>query len=169
MQIASSPAASIPAATASRRIAYSAREMVGGRADVPVPFRPFGPPPRLAGRETFFSVCGKLFHRLCDLLWVGHEELFLRTVERHRRDVGRSDAHDWPVEAVECVLGDDRRYLAAEPPGHVVLVHDHGLARLAHRLQDRLPVQARHRPAADDLPAPALPLEVLGCVAAGAW
>src|SRR3979411_519800 len=113
MQIASSPAASIPAATASRRIAYSAVEMVGRRADVQVPFGPFGPPPRLAGRETFFSVCGKLFHRLCDLLWVGHEDLFLRTVERHRRDVRGRDSHDRPVEAVECVLGDDRRNLAA--------------------------------------------------------
>src|SRR5260370_34342070 len=117
----------MPAATASRRIAYSSVEIVGYVSLLDPPW---------GGTEDFL-VRGKLSHRLRDLVRVGHEELLLPGVERHRRDVRRGDADDRAVEVPEGVLRDDRRHLGPEAPGQVVFMHDHTLAGLAHRLEDR--------------------------------
>src|SRR5258708_21223250 len=105
----------MPAATASRRIAYSSVEIVG--------YVSFLDPP--CGGTEDFLVRGKLSHRLRDLVRVGHEELLLRCVERHRRDVRRGDADDRAVEVAEAVLRADRRHLGPEAPARVVLLHDH--------------------------------------------
>src|SRR2546426_12763358 len=116
----------MPAATLSLRIAYSAAEICGtSRTDGFA----FG----------FGLVGGKLSHCLRDLLRVGHEELFLRRVERHRRDIWSGDSSDGAVQAVESVLGDGGRDLGAEPAREVVFVYDDSLARLPDRLQDRVP------------------------------
>src|SRR5438445_12947637 len=72
---------------------------------------------------VFFLVRGKLPHRLRDLRRAGHEELLLRGVERHCRDVWRGDADDRPVEAVESMLRDDGCDFPPEPAGDVVLVN----------------------------------------------
>src|SRR5216684_1928267 len=109
----------MPAATASRRMAYSAPDTDG---NVPLP-----DPPPCGGRGTFL-VRGKFSHCLRDLVGVGHEELLLWSVERHGRDVGRRDPDHRAVEVAEGVLRDDGRDLGAETPGQVVLVHDHSLA-----------------------------------------
>src|SRR5712692_10039033 len=130
----------MPAATASRRMAYSSVETDGNDL-VPC-----------GGREDFL-VRGKLSHRLRDLVRAGHEELLLRCVERHRRDVRRGDADDRAVEVAEGVLRDDRRHLGPEAPGQVVLMHDHTLAGLAYRLEDRVPVEGREGPEVDHLDA----------------
>src|SRR6267378_616772 len=106
----------MPAATASRRLEYSDAAIAGTLRDAVAPLRPCGPPPRRAATEIFF-VGGKLSHCLRDLLRVGHEELFMRCVERHRGDVGSGDSSDGAVQAVERVLRDDGRDLGAEPTG----------------------------------------------------
>src|ERR1700693_4599206 len=119
----------MPAATASRRIAYSSVEMVGYD---PVPFvRPSPrPSPASAGEGEDFLVRGKFSHRLRDLVRVWHEELLLRGVERNGRDVRRRDPDDRAVEVAESVLRDDCSDLRAEASGQIVLVDDHALARL---------------------------------------
>src|ERR1700682_6428053 len=66
-------------------------------------------------------VRGKLSQRLRDLVWVGHEELLLRGVERHCGDVRTRDPYDRPVEVVESVLRDDRRDLRSKASSEVVL------------------------------------------------
>src|SRR5580704_1047231 len=139
----------MPAATASRRMEYSSVVTIG-----------YDPPPRpspLRGTETSlpgmedFLVRGKLSHRLRDLVWIRHEELLLRGVERHGRYVWRCDPHHRAVEVAESVLRDDGGYLGAETSGQVVLVHDHSLAGFAHRFQDRVPVERRQRAEVDHL------------------
>src|SRR5690349_25092449 len=101
----------MPAATLSRLRSYSALEMAGTV--------------RTTGLAIRFrrSVGGKVPDRLRDLLRARHEELLLGPVEGHGRDVRRGDTCHRAVEVVEFVLGDDRRNLAAEPAGEVVLVH----------------------------------------------
>src|SRR6476646_7823330 len=117
----------MPAATASRRSAYSWSEIDSteelARA---LPVR--------------FLVGGKFFYCLSDFFWVRHVEVFLWCVERHGRDVGGGHSHHWSIEVVEGVLRDDRRPLGAKAPGPVVLVDDHRLARLSHRRQDRVSI-----------------------------
>src|SRR4030081_1492248 len=93
--MASRPAASMPAATASRRLPYSSLEIwikafslprTGegrGGGTLPWPFRRDWGPLVLLDR----LIGGKLPHRLRDLLRVRHEELFLRRVERAGRAV----------------------------------------------------------------------------------
>src|SRR5690242_21827027 len=100
----------MPAATLARRSAYSACEIAGTWTGAR------GLAARLVG--------GKLAHRLRDLGRARHEEILLRGVEGHARDVGRGDAHDRAVEVVERVLGDDGGDLRSEAAGQVVLVHD---------------------------------------------
>src|SRR5258708_10581776 len=125
---ASRPGASIPAHTAWRLAAYSSGPTCGTlRCSTPLSLTL---PPE-GGGDTVFLVRGKLSHRLRDLLRVGHEEILLRGVERHGRDVGGGDAHHRPVEAVESMLRDDRPRLRSKTPADVVLVHDHRLAGLA--------------------------------------
>src|SRR5579864_1604037 len=131
--MASRPAASRPAATASRRRAYSAGSIRGSSLTGAL----------FTARRL---VGGKLPHRVRDLLGVGHEELLLRAVEGHRRYVGCRDAHDRPVQVVEGVLGDDRGDLGPEAPCEVVLVDDHRLAGAPDRLEDRLAVEGRQGP-----------------------
>src|SRR5258708_18275983 len=150
-QIASRPAASMPAATASRRMEYSASEIDGND--------PLPDPPPCVGRGVFL-VRGKLSHRLGDLVWVGHEELLLWSVERHGRDVRRRDPDHRAVEVAEGVLRYDGRDLGAKTPGQVVLVHDHSLAGLADRFQDRVPVERRHRAEVDHLDAHSVRLQL---------
>src|SRR6266852_4657526 len=99
----------MPAVTHSRRIANSAGEIWG------TSFTPLTPTLSPVGERGVFLVRGKLAHRLRDLPRAGHEEVLLRCVERHRRDVGGGDANDGPVEIVEGVLGDDRRDLRPKP------------------------------------------------------
>src|SRR5579864_5764924 len=144
MHAASSPAASMPAATHSRRSAYSAWEIdetwtVLGAA---------------------FLVRGKLAHRLGDLLRAGHEEVLLGPIERHGGDVGRGHPRHRPIQVVERVLRDDRRDLRAKSPREVVLVDDQRLAGLAYRAEDRVSVKRRQRPEVDDLHAHAFGLEL---------
>src|SRR5438128_12467624 len=100
MHIASRPEACMPAATLSRRSRYSSGETDGTVWVFAL------------GARALRLVGGKLAHRLRDLLGVGHEELFLRRVERHGGDVWRSDPHHRPVEVLKGVLGDDRRHLS---------------------------------------------------------
>src|SRR5438132_3247763 len=97
----------MPAATASRRSAYSWSVMCGGAdLDGPLPTLSLKgegacsglggplPSPLPEGEGACgFLVGGKFSYCLCDLFWVGHEEVFLRGVERHRRDVWGSDPH----------------------------------------------------------------------------
>src|SRR6266849_3641664 len=133
----------MPATTASRLARYSSSDICG----TSVPSRP----PRERGGVRL--VRGKVAHRFGDLFGAGHEELLLRTVEWHRGNVGRRDAHNWTVEAVERVLRDGRRDLRAETAGQVVLVYDHRLAGLLRRGQDGGSVQRRKRSQVDDLDA----------------
>src|ERR1700680_903147 len=111
----------MPAPTASRRSANS-----WGLIDLML----WGPCAAFAGGRgvgtclpaaAVFLVRGKFSHCLRDLGRAGHEELLLRTVKRHRGNVGRGDAHNRPIEIPECVLRDDRRHLAAEATCEVVL------------------------------------------------
>src|SRR5216683_5061216 len=128
----------MPAHTAARRAAYSSGEICGTvRCSTPLSLTL---PPE-GGGDTTFLVRGKLSHRLRDLFRVGHEEIFLRGVERHGWDVGCGDAYDRPIQAVESMLRDDGRDLRSKPAGDVVLVHDHRLAGLAHGFEDRFTVQ----------------------------
>src|SRR6266446_5906791 len=112
----------MPAATLSRRRLYSACSIWGGGTWV------------LGGRGRALPeplVGGKLAHRLGDLGRAGHEEILLRRVEGHRRDVRRRHANHGSVETVESVLRDDGRNLGAKAAREVVLMDDHRLARLA--------------------------------------
>src|SRR5438105_15191284 len=155
----------MPAATLSLRIAYSGGEIWGTwrTAGFSLPTRWGGPgwgrAPGLAFRVGLIG--GKLAHRLRDLFRVGHEELFLWDVERHRGDIGCRDANHRPVEVLESVLGDDCRHLSPKPACAVVLVHDDRLARLADRVEDRLPVERRQSSQVHDLDADALRFELL--------
>src|ERR1700693_5074212 len=179
--MASSPAASIPAPTASLLSAYSC-VLIDGRvwwaAVAAESVVPANAPARKAalrmgltdrslsrlplGEREPFLVGGKLFHRLRDLLRVGHVELFLRGVEGHRRQVWGGDPHDRAVEVFKRVLGDDRRDLRTKTSGQVVLVDHHRLAGFAHRLQDGVAVQRNERPQVDDLDADAITRQLLG-------
>src|SRR5450759_1007313 len=146
----------MPAATASRRIAYSA---VAIEVYVSLPREAEawgGGPAVLFGR----LIRGKLPHRLRDLVRVRHKELLLRAVERHGRDVRGRDADHRAVEVVEGLLRDDRRDLGAKTPAQVVLVHDHALARLADRLEDRFPAHGCQGPQVGVLHADALRLQL---------
>src|SRR5947207_7895755 len=107
----------MPAATASLLFRYSPWEMVG--ISLPTAWGGPGWGLRLLDRR---SVGGKLAQRLGDLVRAGHEEVLLRPIERHRRDIRGRDPHDRPVQAVEGVLGDDRGDLRAESSREVVLV-----------------------------------------------
>src|ERR1700686_1499725 len=142
----------MPAATASRRIEYSSLETVGYDPP-PDQDRARSWPPPWRGNGDIFLVRGKFSHRLRDLVGVRHEELLLRGVEGHRRDVRRRDPHHRAVEVTESVLRDDRGYLGAETSGQVVLVHDHALPGFTHRCQDRVPVERRQRAEVDHLHA----------------
>src|SRR5450759_5565771 len=146
----------MPAATASRRIAYSAGA-IEGYVSLPREAEASG-----GGPSVLFGrlIRGKLPHRLRDLVRVRHKELLLRAVERHGRDVRGRDADHRAVEVVEGVLRDDRRDLGAKTPAQVVLVHDHALARLADRLEDRIPGLRRKGPQVDDVHADALRLHL---------
>src|SRR3989442_1513336 len=104
---------------------------------------------------VFFLVRGKLPHRLRDLRRAGHEELLLRGVERHCRDVWRGDA-------VESMRGDDGCDSPPDPAGDVVLVNDHRLAGLANRFEDRVTVERRQTSQVDHLDAHAFGVELLG-------
>src|SRR5579859_2215914 len=141
----------MPAQTASLRLRYSSGRTWGTSLPTVWGGPGWGAPP-----EPDLLVRGKRAHRLRDLLRAWHEEVLLRRVERHRGDVRRRDARDGPVEAVERVLGDERRDLRAETAGEVVLVHDHGLSRLADRLEDGVPVEGGQSPQVDDLDADAV-------------
>src|SRR5438309_9818688 len=101
----------MPAATLSRRSWYSAWSIEGR-------VRTAG----LGGRRRRL-VGGKLSGRVGDLLGARHEEVLLRSIERHGRHVRRGKASHRAVEVLERVLGDDRRDLGAKPAGQVVLVH----------------------------------------------
>src|SRR5258708_25184395 len=131
----------MPAATASRRIAYSSLEMAGYDPPPDQDRERSWPPSPLRGRGDMRLVRGKFSHRLGDLVRVRHEELLLRSVERHGRDVRRRDPDHRAVEVAEGVLRDDGGDFGAETPGQVVLVHDHSLAGFADRFQDRVPVE----------------------------
>src|SRR5437879_2399834 len=147
--MASSRIASMPAHTASRRALYSSAVMCGTV--------------RVAAAFGLVAVLvrGKLPHRLGDLVRAGHEEVLLWRVERHPWHVWRRDPHDRTVEAVECVVRDGSSDLGAKPTGEVVLMHDHSLARLAHRLEDGVAVEWGQRAQVDDLDADTLRLELL--------
>src|SRR5258706_12886825 len=100
----------MPAATASRRMEYSAAE-IDGKVALPACRGGMGwGGAVLSGR----LVRGKLSHRLRDLLRVRHEELLLRGVERHGRDVRRRHADDRAVQVAKSVLRDDRHNFGAE-------------------------------------------------------
>src|SRR6202521_4977797 len=119
----------MPAATASRRIACSCVEICINWSLPRSPGRSVGPilialarkVARSAGwggalgsgRGEGFLVRGKLSHRLRDLVRVRHEELLVRSVERHGRDVWRRDPDHRAVEVTEGVLRDDGRDLGA--------------------------------------------------------
>src|SRR3982075_962308 len=110
--MASRPAASIPADTASLRLACSSMDIVGKAASLP-------------GKEEAWevrlcllrgpSVRGKFSRRLGDLMRVWHEELLLRGVERHRRDIRPGDPYDRAVQVAKSVLGDDGGDLRSKP------------------------------------------------------
>src|SRR5438093_11021141 len=121
--MASRPAACMPAAMASRPFRYSSGEIEG----ISLPTACGGPGwgLRLLDRR---SVGGKSANRLRDLLRARHEEVLLRSIERHRRDVRRRDPHDWSIQAVESVLGDDRGDPRPESAPEVVLVDHYRLA-----------------------------------------
>src|SRR6202022_3221525 len=125
----------MPAHTAVRLSAYSSEPTCGKATGA------------FAG--AFFLVRGKSSHRLRDLLRVGHEEILLRGVERHRRDVGSGDAHDRPIQAVESMLRDDRRNFGSEAAGEVVFVHHNRLARLPPRFEDGVAAPGAKAPEAD--------------------
>src|SRR3989442_6678379 len=97
MHIASRPEACMPAATLSRRSRYSSGEMDGTVWVFAL------------GARALRLVGGKLAHRLRDLLGVGHEELFLRRVERHGGGGYRREPHPPPVEVLPDQLCDDSR------------------------------------------------------------
>src|SRR5256714_15269757 len=99
MQRASRPAACMPAATASRRHWYSAGEISGIGFPLPAPLSLALPPEE--GGDGVRLVRGKLAHRLGDLGRAGHEEVLLRPVEGHGRDVRRGHAHDRTIEGLE--------------------------------------------------------------------
>src|SRR5256885_16463233 len=116
MQRASRPAACMPAATASRRHWYSAGEISGTGLALPAPLSlalpPEGggdgedpPPSPEGGGDGLFLIRGKLAHRFGDLGRARHEEVLLRPVEGHGRDVRRGHAHDRAIEVLEGVLG----------------------------------------------------------------
>src|SRR5258708_8171081 len=116
---ASRPGASIPAHTAWRLAAYSSGPTCGTlRCSTPLSLTL---PPE-GGGDTVFLVRGKLSHRLRDLLRVGPEEILLRGVERHGRDVGGGDAHHRPLGAVESMLRGEGRDPRSTTAGAAVLV-----------------------------------------------
>jgi hypothetical protein len=71
--------------------------------------------------------------------------------ETHRRNVGAPDPNDRTIEVEHRLLGDRRRDLSAGAVRPVVLVHHHGLPRLANGREDRLGVERIDRPNVDDL------------------
>src|SRR6266849_8462625 len=103
----------LPALTASRRSAYSSGPLLGKEIGV----FGFGFDAFFAAGRGAFLVGGKLSHRLRDLDRVGHEELLLRRVERHGRDVRSGEADDRRVQAVESMLRDDGRDLGSKTAG----------------------------------------------------
>src|SRR5436305_668919 len=103
MQRASRPAACMPAATASRRHWYSAGEISGTGFALPAPLSLLPPE---GGGDGLFLIRGKLAHRFGDLGRARHEEVLLRPVEGHGRDVRRGHAHDRAIKILEGVLGD---------------------------------------------------------------
>src|SRR5205823_9147084 len=154
--------ASIPVVTASLRLRYSSGRMRG--KSLPAPR---GGPGWVALVEEWrrrggFSVGGKDSHRLRDLRRTRHEELLLRGVERHRRNVRCGHSDYGPVQAVERVLGDDGCDLGPEAAGQVVLVHDHRLARLADGREDAVAVERRQGAQVDHLDTDPLRLERFG-------
>src|SRR4030088_414282 len=100
MQKASSPAASMPAPTASLLSAYSCLSIASGATFARAASGGMRHLPGERGVPSFL-VRGKFSHRLRDLVWVGHEELLLRGVERHRWHVRCGDPDHRPVEVVE--------------------------------------------------------------------
>src|SRR5437899_4502376 len=127
MHSASRPAACMPAVTLSRRAWYSAAEICGNTVS-------WG-----AFRVRRLVGC-KLPHRVRDLLRAGHEELLLRPIEGHRRDVRCGDTDHRPVQVLERVLRDDGRDLRSKTACQIVFVYDHRLSRFAHRPEDGLSI-----------------------------
>src|SRR5581483_6519919 len=82
-----------------------------------------------------------------------------RRAERDR-GVGCGHAHHRTVEVLERLLRDQGADLGADATGARGLVQHHDLARLAHRLEDRVAVERHQRAQVDHLDG--RPLEVLG-------
>src|SRR5437773_10378910 len=72
------------------------------------------------------------------------------------RDVRTRDPRHRTVEAVERLLGDDRRDLCPVATEPVALVDDQALAGLADRIEDGLLVERSKGPEVDDLDADVL-------------